>query len=155
MRPPSAGGVSAETVSVPLGGRRQVHLQQGELLGRCRRRRQGETFALEAESALNIPAPADHRPPLWGAPQNAVVAQKKRRDIAAMFSTSPPSAFSVTPATETAAFKTHFSLFFFCSFLKSFACLDTVTLRGRLTSSPEEGVVCGAKVASQRSAAHR
>lgn len=145
MRPPSAGGVSAETVSVPLGGRRQVHLQQGELLGRrCRRRRRGETFALEAESALNIPAPADHRPPLWGAPQNAVVAQKKRWDIAAMFSTSPPSAFSVTPATETAAFKTHFFLFFFCSFLKSFACLDTITLRDRLT-----------KVASQRSAAHR
>lgn len=33
VRPPPAGQVSAETVSVPLGGRRQVHLQQGELLG--------------------------------------------------------------------------------------------------------------------------
>lgn len=31
--PPSAGQVSAETMSVPLRGRRQVHLQQGELLG--------------------------------------------------------------------------------------------------------------------------
>lgn len=62
MRPPSAGEVSPETVSVPLGGRRQVHLQQGELLG-CRRRQRGNTFALEAESLLNILVPADHRRP--------------------------------------------------------------------------------------------
>lgn len=32
MRPASAGEISAETVSVPLRGRRQVHLQQRELL---------------------------------------------------------------------------------------------------------------------------
>lgn len=44
----SAREISGRTVSVPLGGRRQVHLQQGKLLGK-RKESESERSQVAAE----------------------------------------------------------------------------------------------------------
>lgn len=151
MRPPSAGEVSAETVSVPLGGRRQVHLQQGELL-EGRPGRPGKMFR-------RLQAIADLFPTTTS---EGVMCPRKRRCCSKRSPRTSPLCFphrllllfSVTPATETAAFKIHFFLFFFFLLLFEILCLA-----GHSDSESPVNVVvvvvvvCGAEAASERSAA--